>query len=267
MTGATKVWGRLWVGLWFWTCMVAAPVAGASEPASDPVGEVPVVPAHINDPYQDPDFDQWTQTFERPGREVFDERFRIVSALGLHRGMAVADVGAGTGLFSLLFARAVGESGRVYAVDVSQAFIDKIMERTGDYHVGNVVGVLGTQQSTGLAPGSVDLVFVCDTYHHFEYPRAMLASIAEALRPGEQLVVIDYRRVPGLSRSWVLGHVRAGEDEVVEEIGAMGFVRVGAEEFLRDNWFLRFRKRGRDDLPEPAPDASTYRTTIRSDHE
>jgi SAM-dependent methyltransferase len=210
------------------------PTAGAEEP--------PAVGPHINAPFQAPDFGQWMGSFEHTGREVFDERFRIVAALGLQPGTRVADIGAGTGLFTLLFARAVGPTGRVYAVDIAQAFLDGILQRTKDYHVTNVVGVLGTRDDPGLEEASIDLAFVCDTYHHFEYPKAMLASIARALRPGGELVVIDYRRTPGLSSPWVQGHVRAGQEQATEEIVAAGFAPLGEETFLRDNWFLRFRK-------------------------
>jgi ubiquinone/menaquinone biosynthesis C-methylase UbiE len=222
----------------------AQAVAGGPQPGA---AERPAVSPQLNQPFTDPDFDAWTQTFEHPGREVFDQRFRIAAALGLQRGQTVADVGAGTGLFTLLFARAVGATGRVYAVDISQSFLDKILERTVKYHVDNVVGILGTQRETGLAPSSLDLAFVCDTYHHFEYPQAMLASIARALRPDGELVVIDYERIPGIGSPWVLSHVRAGEARVTEEIEAAGFVKVGEEDFLRENWFARFRKRE----PEP----------------
>ena len=220
-----------------WACAAAhgqSSAAGAEEP--------PAVGPHVNAPFEAPDFGQWLGSFERTGREVFDERFRIVSALGLQPGATVADIGAGTGLFTLLFARAVGPTGRVYAVDIAQTFLDGIMERTRDYHVANVVGVLGTREDTGLEEASIDLAFVCDTYHHFEYPKAMLASIARALRPGGELVVIDYRRTPGLSSPWVQGHVRAGQEQASEEIVAAGFAPVAEETFLRDNWFLRFRK-------------------------
>jgi predicted methyltransferase len=211
---------------------------------------------HLNTAFQSPDFDQWREAFERPGREVFDERFRIIAALGLQPGMAVADIGAGSGLFTLLFARAVGPVGRVYAVDIAQTFIDKILERTEDYHVANVIGVLGTQEDTGLAEASIDLAFVCDTYHHFENPKAMLASISRALRPQGELVVIDYRRTPDLNSTWVQGHVRAGQQQVSEEIAAAGFVPMGEEQFLRHNWFLRFRK-VTEDKPEFSADPSS----------
>jgi predicted methyltransferase len=239
---------------------VAASAAGwlfglALIPPQSPLAEPPAVPPAINAAFQSPAFEEWREVFERPGREVFDERFRIVAALGLQPGMAVADIGAGSGLFTLLFARAVTPAGRVYAVDIAQTFIDKILERTEDYHVANVSGVLGTQEDTGLAEATIDLAFVCDAYHHFEDPKAMLASIARALRPQGELVVIDYRRTPDVNSTWVQGHVRAGQEQVSAEIAAAGFVPVGEEQFLRHNWFLRFRK-VTDDKPEPSADPS-----------
>ncbi|MGB5832520.1 MAG: class I SAM-dependent methyltransferase, partial [Thiohalocapsa sp.] len=115
----------------------------------------------------------WRKIFERSGREVFDKRFQIIEALGIQPGMRIADVGAGTGLYTLLFARAVGPAGRVYAVDISESFVEAITKRAIEYHVDNVVPVVNDQQNTELPPESVDLVFLADTYHHFE------SSIAE----------------------------------------------------------------------------------------
>ncbi len=88
----------------------------------------------------------------------------------------------------------------------------------------------------------MDLAFVCDTYHHFEYPRRMLGSIRRALRPGGALVIIDYRRVPGRSSPWVMGHVRAGKETVISEVQAAGFRLVSEQQFLQENYFLTFRK-------------------------
>lgn len=82
--------------------------------------------------------------------------------------MDVADIGAGTGLYTLLFARAVRPDGTVYAVDISENFVDAIMERTADMQVENVVPIVNTQRGTKLHPASIDLAFMADTYHHFE---------------------------------------------------------------------------------------------------
>jgi len=197
----------------------------------------------INDHYQDPDYDEWVTVFERPGRELFDRRFQVVYALGLKPGMRVADIGAGTGLFSRLMARAVRPGGRVIAVDIAPNFVDNLLRVARERGIDNLDGVVNDQKSTGLKPASLDLAFICDTYHHFEFPRAMLASVHQSLRPGGDLVVIDFERIPGVSSPWVLGHVRGGREEVIEEIEAAGFRLVEQRpELLRSNFYLRFRK-------------------------
>ena len=85
--------------------------------------------------------------------------------------MAVADVGAGTGLFTRLFAEQVGPEGKVYAVDISKEFLDHIAAQAKAKGQAQVVTVRGTQDSTNLPAGSVDLVFLCDVYHHLETTR------------------------------------------------------------------------------------------------
>lgn len=197
----------------------------------------------INLHYASPDFEQWRETFEQPGREVYAQRAAIVAASGVRPAMTVADIGAGSGLFTLLFAREVGTEGRVYAVDIAAEFIAGIAARAAAEGLNNVVTVLGDQRSAHLAPDSIDVAFVCDTYHHFEQPGAMLASLHLALRPGGRLIVIDFRREAGVSSSWVMGHVRAGEAQVSEEITAAGFELTARPDILRSNYFLIFTKR------------------------
>ena len=193
----------------------------------------------INAPFRDPDFRQWVERFEREGREVYDKRNAIVEATGVKPGMAVADVGAGTGLFTLLFARRV-YPGPVYAVDVSRPFVENILRRAREAGLGNVQGVVNSQEDSGLAPASIDLAFVCDTYHHFEQPQPMLASLHRALRPGGSLVIVDFQRIPGTSSRWVLEHVRAGKETVIAEVTAQGFRLVEDRPLMRENYFLRF---------------------------
>jgi ubiquinone/menaquinone biosynthesis C-methylase UbiE len=222
-------------------CAIA--VGAVDLPAETGAQTAPAVDPAINAYYEDADVGRWKYTFENPGREIFRERFRIVQAVGPVPGMRIADIGAGTGFFSLLFARAVGPAGRVYAVDISPAFLEEIRRRAAEeYHVENLETVLNDQHGIGLPEDSLDLAFLSDTYHHLEHPQRMLASIASALRDGGELVIIDFRRIPGVSSPWVMSHVRLGRDEVIEELKAAGFALVGEEAFLRENYFLRFRR-------------------------
>ena len=198
----------------------------------------------INKPYEHPDVDTWVKRFEGESREIFKYRHRIMEAVAARSGMVVADVGAGTGLFTPFFSKAVGNKGAVWAVDIVPEFLELIRRRADEGGLTNVQTRLCAEDNVRLDPASVDLVFVSDTYHHFEYPVSTLASIHEALRPGGQLVVIDFERIPGKSRDWVLDHVRADKKTVIEEIRSAGFTLVEEIEapYLEENYFLRFRK-------------------------
>jgi len=196
----------------------------------------------INEQYQNPDFGRWQRNFETEGREVYEKRLAVVEAAAPQPGQTVADIGAGTGLFTRLFAARVGPQGRVYAVDIARNFVDGNVRRARQAGLENVVGVVSAQTDTRLEAGSVDLAFICDAYHHFENPPAMLASIRRALRPGGTLVVIDFERIPGTSPEWILKHVRAGKEDFRREIEAAGFRFVEEVKLMRENYFLRFSR-------------------------
>lgn len=198
----------------------------------------------INADFLDPALDvaKFEQRFEVESREIFVHRARIAALAGVREGMHIADIGAGTGLFTLMFATRVGQSGIVHAVDIAPRFVAHIEAAAAARGLANVRGVVCSERSVDLPPASIDLAFVCDTYHHFEYPQATLASIHAALRPGGELVVVDFIRIEGQSRPWILEHVRAGQDVVAAEIEAAGFRRLRDEPtpFLRENYAMRF---------------------------
>lgn len=196
----------------------------------------------INQHYQDAQYQQWLSTFEWSGREVYDRRQDVLQALELKEGMDIADIGAGTGFYSLLFAEQAGKSGNVFAVDVTDDFVRNIERRAAENNLKNIHAVLSEQKNTRLGADSIDMAFVCNTYHHFEYPQSMLASIHRALRPGGTLVIIDYRKHHGTSSSWVMSHVRSGKQSVIKEIEQAGFKLHSESDILKENYFLRFVK-------------------------
>ncbi len=198
----------------------------------------------INDHFIDPDWQRWVNTFERPGREVYDQRYAIVTASQVHPGTDVADIGAGTGLFTRLFAAAVEPGGTVYAIDIASTFVDNILRTSREQGLINVTGIVNTSMDTGLPAKSIDLAFLVDTYHHFEYPQQMLASIRKALRNDGRIIIIDFRRDPRISSKWVMGHVRGNKAQVIQEVQAAGFRLVDDKPLLRTNYFLEFSKSG-----------------------
>jgi len=218
--------------------------AACATPAPPP--ETESVKPGINEPYlsADVDVDNYVQRFEGESREIARAAGAIAACCGVGPGDEIADVGAGTGLFEPLFSAAAGPSGRVYAVDLSAGFIAHLGQRRAAEGWQNVEMVLCTEKSVELPRKSVDVVFLCDTYHHFEYPQATLASIRSALRPGGLLVVVDFKRVEGLTSEWLLGHVRAGQEVFRAEIEAAGFEFVDSPAVagLEENYLMRFRR-------------------------
>jgi ubiquinone/menaquinone biosynthesis C-methylase UbiE len=197
----------------------------------------------INDPFKDPDVKDFQGKFEVESREVYARRDKIVEACKLKPGMVVADVGAGTGLFTRLLAREVGPTGQVYAVDIAPKFLEHVQKTCRAAGLRNVTPVLCNPDSVDLPPDSVDLAFVCDTYHHFEFPQRTLESLHRAIKPGGRLVVVDFVRIPGKSSAWVLGHVRAGQEVVEKEIAAAGFEKTGeVKELLKENYLVVFTR-------------------------
>jgi predicted methyltransferase len=196
----------------------------------------------INDSYKDPNPAEFTKRFETESREIFANRDRIVAECKLKPGMAVADVGAGTGLFTRLFAKEVGPKGKVYAVDIAKNFLKHIEKTTKEKGLTNVETILCTPDSSNLPADSVDLAFICDVYHHFEFPHKTMRSIHDALRKGGRLVVIDFHRIEGESSDWILGHVRAGQEVFRAEIEGAGFKLVDEPRFLKENYCMIFER-------------------------
>ena len=195
----------------------------------------------INDSFRDPNPKEFQTRFEVESREVFARRREIVAACQIQPGQTVADIGAGTGLFTRMFSELVGQDGRVIAVDISQKFLDHIQSTCREAGQKNVETLLCKPDSTELPAGSIDVAFICDTYHHFEFPLKTMASIQQALRPGGRVILVDFRRVLGTSTDWVLSHVRAGQEVFESEVVQSGFRKTREPAgLLKENYFVEF---------------------------
>ena len=196
----------------------------------------------INEAFENPDVEKFVAAFEEESREVSVERKKIVAACAIKPGMVVADIGAGTGLFTRLFARNVGSKGKVFAVEIAPKFIEHIERTCKEKNIQNVVGVVCKADSVELLPKSIDLAFIADTYHHFEYPFRTMNSIHRALRAGGRVVLVDFKKIEGVSSEWVMDHVRAGQETVTKEIESVGFSVNHEPKFLKENYCLVFTK-------------------------
>ena len=196
----------------------------------------------INDPFKSPNVKEFVERFEKEGREVYDHRVEIINAAGFKSGMTVADVGAGTGLFTRLIAKQIGEKGSVIAVDIAKEFVDHVVASSREIGLNNVTGKVCLPDFVDLPEESVDAVFICDTYHHFEFPYKTMRSIHRALKPRGRVVLVEFHRIEGKSSDFILGHLRAGQDVFVNEIKLSGFDVVSEEKFLDTSYFMIFER-------------------------
>jgi ubiquinone/menaquinone biosynthesis C-methylase UbiE len=131
---------------------------------------------------------------ERPEREAEEEPGRAVEALDLRPGMTVADIGAGSGYYTVRLARKVGAEGKVYATDIQPGMLSIVQRRAATEKLTNIVAVLGAGDDPKLPPGSLDLALMVDVYHELVEPQAFVRRLREALKPDGRLVLIEFRK-------------------------------------------------------------------------
>ncbi|MBM3801489.1 MAG: class I SAM-dependent methyltransferase [Acidimicrobiia bacterium] len=129
---------------------------------------------------------------EDPKRGEYQKPYQVMMALDLKAGETIADIGAGSGYFALRFAQHAGEQGRVYAVDVNPEMILHLNRRVRELGLKNIVSILAPPDDPLLADGSLDRVFICNSWHHIEKRPAYLSLLKKMLKPGGQLVMIDH---------------------------------------------------------------------------
>jgi SAM-dependent methyltransferase len=172
--------------------------------------------------------------FESPGRDKRLQIDRVMDILGVTQGRNVADIGAGSGWFTVRAARRVGESGKVYAVDINPEAVRYIQERAQKEGLHNITAILGHEDNSLLPANEVDAVLLLKTYHEVAKPITLLRNLRASLRPGAKVGIID-RNGNGENHG-VQG------DVVIHEAAAAGYELVGKYDFVKDdmNYFLVF---------------------------
>lgn len=171
--------------------------------------------------------DDWIARLERPERVAGLKIDEILATLQIKPGQVVADIGAGPGIFSLPIARLVGPTGKVYAEEVDQAFVDRINVRRGEQNAVNVIGVLGKFDDPGLPARDVDLAFFHDVLHHVENRALFLKNVASYVKPGGRMAIVEYDATTGPHRDApALQITRAELDVLMVDAGFTGAVPV-----------------------------------------
>jgi len=222
---------------------MASALLGFSVLASSILAQEKSVRPGINDSFRDPKVSEYQEKFEIESREVFAKRKEIAEVCKVAQGMTVADIGAGTGIFTRLFSEAVDPKGQVFAVDIASNFLEHINSTNREAGRKNVQTVQCTPDSTKLEPATVDVAYICDTYHHFEFPLKTMSSLHAALKPTGRLFLVDFKRVEGESTDWTMKHVRAGQEVFEAEILSCGFKKVRENlDLLKENYFIEFER-------------------------
>jgi ubiquinone/menaquinone biosynthesis C-methylase UbiE len=153
---------------------------------------------HAHGPYdrnRNPeDFDRYMGKLEDPGRDAWQKPDRVVELLGLQPGDVACDVGAGPGYLALRMARAVGNSGAVYAIDVDPRMIEAISRRVEAAGIENVHPILSGPRGGALPPRRCRVILVVNAFHHFPDGAAYLKKLAGRLVPGGRIVIVDFHR-------------------------------------------------------------------------
>jgi len=140
------------------------------------------------------DLDSYVAKMEDPSRAEWQKPDEVLRVLAPRRGQVVCDIGAGPGYFTFPVARAVGDAGHVYAVDVEPRILEALRKRLRKSRLRNVTPVLALEDDPLVPTASCDLILVVDTYHHFPDGPAYLRRLARSLRPGGRLVNIDFHK-------------------------------------------------------------------------
>jgi ubiquinone/menaquinone biosynthesis C-methylase UbiE len=208
--------------------------SGASTWSQQPhAGQHPAPPpgAHMEHRFDDPK--QYAKSFDDPARDEWQKPIEVISALALMPGQVVADIGAGTGYFTVRLAKAAAAP-KVYAVDVEKSMVDYVRLRATKEGLSNISAILARPDHANL-PEPVDLVLVVDTYHHIPNRPTYFRELRTSLKPGARVAIIDFRKG---APSGPPEEFRFTPEQVSAEMNQAGFVLLAAHDFLPRQIYL-----------------------------
>lgn len=196
---------------------------------------------HADPPDHSPNVMAYIDRLDRPERDLDQKPAQVIEVLALRPGMRVADLGAGSGYFTWRFLDAVTNSGKVYAVDIEPEALRHIQRRLAHHPVPySAEFVLAASDSPNLPAESIDLIFICNTYHHLQDRPAYFKQITKALRTGGRIAIVDFYHD---DRSGELGFPKrhlVARDTVQQELSAAGYRLAKEHTFLPRQYFLEF---------------------------
>jgi cyclopropane fatty-acyl-phospholipid synthase-like methyltransferase len=178
---------------------------------------------------------QLAKSFDDPARDAWQQPGRVIEALGLKRGQTVADIGAGTGYFTVRLAKSEAAP-KVYAVDIEPSMVSYLSERAAQEHLNNVVAVQAAADTPNL-PEAVDLVLIVDTFHHIGGRELYFQKLAKSLKPGGRVAIVDFK--PD-SPEGPPKEFRFTPEQIKSEMSKAGYTLAAQHDFLPRQHFLIF---------------------------
>jgi SAM-dependent methyltransferase len=180
--------------------------------------------------------EQWAQEFDDPKRDTWQKPHEVIQALALKADAVIADIGSGTGYFSVRLAHMVPK-GRVYGVDIEPDMVKYLAERAKREGLKNLIAVTGSPGDP-LLPEKVDLILMVDTFHHIEDRDRYFRTLHDSLKPGGRIAIIDFRMdsLDGPPKS-----ARSRSDGIKAELNRAGYTLVQEHAFLPNQYFLTFQ--------------------------
>jgi ubiquinone/menaquinone biosynthesis C-methylase UbiE len=189
--------------------------------------------------------DEWVTTLEGPQRLATQKIPEVLAKLRLKPGMVVADIGAGSGLFSRPLAKAVGPSGKVYAVDIQQDLLDYINQRDKAENIGNVQTVLGEFDDPKLPVRDVDLAFINDVLHHIQHRSLYLKALGTYMKPTGRISIIEMDKNDPNTPHKNQPELLVAREDILKWMSDAGFklVEEHPDLFPGTKWFLVFGRK------------------------
>ena len=202
-----------------------------------PAASAPAPTAYMGRPIAQPMSYAGADWLDRPDREAREQPEHVLDVLAIEPGMAVADVGAGTGYFSLRIAKRVAPNGRVLATDLQPEMLKMLREKSSNPIIETIVS---EPRDAKLPKGALDLVLMVDVYHELPFPAETAAQVHEALKPGGRLALVEYRlEDPAIA---IKTEHKMALPQIRKELEAAHFTFVKSDESLPEQRIVVFSR-------------------------
>ncbi|MBI4650684.1 methyltransferase domain-containing protein [Candidatus Desantisbacteria bacterium] len=189
----------------------------------------------------------WVREYEAPERESWQRPYEVIKNINLNEGDIIADIGAGTGYFTRRFAEKVGDKGKALGLDIEPSMVEYMKNYAQKLKLKNYIPLLIRPNDPQLDNNSIDIIFMCNTYHYIEERTSYIKKLSKSLKKDGRIIIIDYRKdyykksIPAGPYSYTIKN-ELSEEIVKKEFQEAGYILNRSLDFLPYQYFLEFTK-------------------------